>query len=294
MKKRTILTSLAFLLLSGIGTAWAASVSPYGQFGTYDKVALTMDRAQVPDKGVIIEGNLYIPAESLRKIDKLAYVVDNQSYQAHVFLGGNSAEVNNLYNKLGSSYQTKSKSQIASEIMGNIAYDTRGYHSGMMRQDILNIASLAKALYNTSEQMEAAIQLKLSVNTTPNTALIEQGVAYRSIPLELLEERMEVLAESLGDNLSSRDERDMEDVIDYIEDALENKQKSLRAFNDWIESSDEDDLEDIRDYEEDVKDDLADAIQILIGEDIQRPGVKIDDDHLQAAVDEWIRKKATK
>lgn len=272
-----------------MGTVYAAGVSPFGQFGSYDKVEITVEGVKVPEKGVVIEDQLYIPVGTLFNQKKLAYTYDPATYSAYLFFGGGKSESSSYYfsDSIGGG---KSRSDIAKELMNGIPYEAKDYHSGMMRQDIVNIVSLSKSLLSTSDSMANAVQTKLTTNRNPNIEMVKQAVYYRSVPLELMQDRMEALADELGRQIGSKPKRQMNDVIDYIDDALKNKKKALEALEDWLRTSDEDDLEDYRDYEEEVKENIYDAVEILNGENLKKSGER-KENNLLSKVNEWIAKQ---
>lgn len=282
-----MLTTSVLALLFGIGTVYAAEGSPFGKLYGFDKVSLNVEGYKVPDNGVLIDGQLYIPVNPLYARDKLAYYYDPKSYEAFLFFGGNNTS-GTWQSNIGKGM--KSKSEIAEEIMQGIPYESEGYHAGLMRQDVVNIASLAKGLLLTSDQMENAVQQKLSLGRTPNMELVRQAVLYRSLPLEIMEDRMEALADELKKQIGSRQRRMMEDVIENIDDALRYKQKSLNALEDWMRTSDKDDLEDYRDYEDDVKKHIYEAIELLTGEDLKVPG-KVNSKNIKTEIEKWILKQ---
>ncbi|WP_431809596.1 hypothetical protein [Brevibacillus agri] len=284
--KKTIGLLLATVFVSGVGTVYAISGSPYGKLGEYEQVALSVDRTPITEKGILIDGQVYVPVEPLYKMNKLGYFQNSSSYEAYLFFGGLDSYVD--YSSLATT-KTKSISDIEEEIMKGIPYESDGYHSGMMRQDILNIAILAKTLIMTSQQIDSAVHLKLTQNVTPNFELIKQGVQYRTLPITIMEDRMEALADELGRQIGSRERRKMEDVIDELDEAVRNKEKALEAFEDWVRSSDEDDLDDYRRYEEKAKENVYSAVELLTGEDLENPG-KRDTGSLKDKVDAWINK----
>lgn len=285
--KKTMGLFLTAVFVSGIGTAFAMNENPYGKLGEYDQVALNVDRTPISEKGVLINGQVYVPVEPLLKMNKLGYYQDSSSYQAYLFFGGEDKYID--YSDLLST-KTKSISDIEDDIMKGIPYESNGYHSGMMRQDILNIAILAKTMIMNSQQIDSAVHLKLTQNVTPNFDLIKQGVQYRTMPITIMEDRMEALADELGSQLGSRERRKMNDVIDELDEAVRNKEKALEAFKDWVRSSDEDDLDDYHRYEKKAKENVYTAVEILTGEDMEKPGSR-DTDSLKDKVDAWINKK---
>ncbi|MBO8164268.1 MAG: hypothetical protein H0Z34_11205 [Brevibacillus sp.] len=286
MKKQTLLIGLASLLSISITAAvWAAGASPFGQLGSYDKVEVIVDRTPVKEKGLLIEGELYIPVEALRAQNKLAYVYDAQTYQAYLFFGGGTQQQGT--SSAGSQPGTPTRDEVILGFMSGIPYEADGYHSGMMRQDIINIATLAKALLATSKDWEKVVYSKLTFNRNPDVGLLRQQLSYRTIPFDILEERMEALAEELGDQISRSYERKMEDVIDELEEAVEKKEKALETLEDWLQTSDEDDLEDFRDYDEDAKESIYDAIRKLTGEDLEDPTDHYSN-NIKAEVEEWL------
>ncbi|MET3291666.1 UNVERIFIED_CONTAM: hypothetical protein ABID98_004236 [Brevibacillus sp. OAP136] len=172
--------------------------------------------------------------------------------------------------------------------MQGIPYDADDYHSGMMMQDIVNVTALAKALWSTGDTIENVIQLRLNQNRDPNLALVRQGILYRTIPLDIMEDRMQSLADELGRQISSRERRKMEDVEDYIAKAVKSKEKALDALEEWVSSSNKKDLEDIRDYEKDAKKYLEKAIILLTGEDVSDNSNSNKEDSLKKKVEKWI------
>ncbi|WP_432775402.1 hypothetical protein AAFJ72_19695 [Brevibacillus gelatini] len=284
--KKTIGLLLAAVLVSGVGTVYAISGSPYGKLGEYERVALSVDRTPITEKGILINGQVYVPVEPLYRMNKLGYFQDPSAYEAHLFFGGKDSYVD-YYG--WATTRTKSISEIEEEIMKGIPYESDRYHSGMMKQDILNITILAKTLIMTSQQIDSAVHLKLTQNVTPNFELIRQGVHYRTLPIAIMEERMEALADELGRQIGSRERRKMEDVIDELDEAVRNKEKALEALEDWVRTSDEDDLDDYRRYEERAKENVYAAVKLLTGEDLENPG-KNRTDSLKHKVDAWINK----
>lgn len=291
MKTKTVVASLA-LSLGVIGTAFAAGVSPYGQTANLDNVALTVDNKPIQDKGILVNGQLYVPAKTLSDQKKLAYYYDKDSYNAYLFSGGSDNDKNVAASVAIYTSSMKNRDQIANEIMQGIPYETKDYHSGMMMQDITNIRALAKGLLTTSDSIENVIQMRLSQNKQPNLTLVRQGILYRTIPLDIMEDRMQALADELGRQIGSRERRKMEDVADDIRKAVNSKEKALNALEDWVSSSDKSDLADVRDYEKDAKKYLYKAILNLTGEDLNNPN-KEENEGLKQKVEKWIKAKAT-
>ncbi|UFJ40072.1 hypothetical protein LOK74_18850 [Brevibacillus humidisoli] len=290
MKKQVMLACLASVLTGSLAaTVLAAGASPFGQLGEYDKVKVIVDRTPVEDKGLLIDGNLYIPVNALREENKLAYVYDPETYQAYLFFGGTAANQGTNPSATDQS-PSPSEREVALGFMSGIPYEADDYHSGMMRQDVINIATLAKALLDTSGDWENAVYSKLNFNRNPNLSMLRQKLAYRTVPFQVLEDRMEALAEELGDQISGRYERKMEDVIDELEEAVEKKEKALESLEDWLQSSDEDDLEDYRDYDEEAKESISDAIEKLTGEDLEDP-TDHHSNNIKEKVEEWSRKQ---
>lgn len=287
MKTKTAVVTLA-ISMGLIGTVFAAGVSPYGQTGELENVALTVDNKPIQDKGVLVNGQLFIPAKALSDQNKMAFYYDKDSYSAYLFSGGSNNEKNMNASIALYSDRSKSRKQIADEIMKGIPYDADDYHSGMMMQDIINITALAKALWSTSDTIENVIQLRLNQNREPNLTLVRQGILYRTIPLDIMEDRMQALADELGRQLKSNERRKMEDVEDYISSAVRNKEKALDALEEWVSTSNRRDLDDIRDYEKDAKKDLEKAIIILTGEDISDNSNSKKEDSLKKKVEKWI------
>jgi|GEM_PF-2185187 len=278
------------LIFAAAATVYAAGVSPYGQFGSFDKAAMTVDRSPIEDKAVIIDGKLFVPADVLRDQNKLAYYYDGEKYLAHLFLGGANSEQSGKA-QAAKPGQTLTKAMISS-VMSGISYEADRYHAGMMRQDIINISTLAKALLDTSRSLDHVVYAKLTFNRDPDLKLLKQTLTLRSLPFEVMDERMEALAEELGKQVGSSSERKMNDVIEELQEAIKKKEKALDALEDWIRSSDEDDLEDFRDYEEDAKDSITSAVKDLTGEDLVNDPPKNDpEDSLKGKVEEWARKQ---
>ncbi|RNB91461.1 hypothetical protein EDM56_05340 [Brevibacillus fluminis] len=292
MKTKTMAASLA-VFLGVVGTAYAAGVSPYGQTGNFENVLLTVDNKPTQETGVLINGQLYVPAKALSDQRKLAYYYDKDSYNAYLFFGGGDNDKNVSANVAMYTNNHKSRQQIESEIMKGIPYETNDYHSGMMMQDINNIAGMIKGLLSTSDMIEYTIQMKLSQNVQPNMDTLRQQILYRSIPFDIMEDRMNALANELGRQLGSKERRRMEDIIDDIQTAVKRKEKALNALDDWLDSSSKRDLEDVRDYEADVKKYMYQALLDLTGEDLKNPG-KVKSDGLKQKVDKWIRDKSSK
>ncbi|MFF0828880.1 hypothetical protein ACFYU8_18350 [Brevibacillus sp. NPDC003359] len=286
MKRKIVLTSVVTLLI-GVGTVYAAG-SPYGKIGNYELVAINMDREKTNAKGLFINGEIYVPVSEMQKNNKVAYFYDSANYQTHLFFGGGK-DSNDSFDPYyrDNGYQYKSKSELAAEVMKNIPYDDDRYHSGMMHQDIINIASFAKAFLSVTEMMDNAVQSKASINRDPNLELIKQGMVYRGLPLELMDDRMKALANELGDQIGRSEERDMDDVRDNIQEAIKYQNKAFRVLEDWLESSDEDDLDDYRDYVEEVRDNLYEAVETLTGEVLDKPGT-VNDDSLKKEVEKWL------
>ncbi|MGO0058942.1 hypothetical protein ACTID9_02725 [Brevibacillus fluminis] len=290
MKAKTMIATAA-ISLGLIGTAFAAGVSPYGQTGDLENVALTVDNKPIADKGILVNGQLYIPAKALSDQKKIAFYYDKDSYNAYLFSGGGDSEKTVAASVAMYTSSMKNRDQIAKEIMQGIPYETDDYHSGMMMQDITNITALAKGLLTTSDSIENVIQMRLSQNKLPNLTLVRQGILYRTIPLDIMQDRMQSLADELGRQISSSKRRDMEHVADDIQKAVNSKEKAIDSLEDWVSSSDKRDLEDVRDYEKDAKKYLYRAIKDLTGEDLENPN-KEEEGGLKQAVEEWIRKKA--
>lgn len=274
MKKVLVPMLGASLLVGSVAaTVWAAEGSPFGKFGEYDKVEIIVERNQVQEKGAIIDGKLYVPVDVLRDQNRAAYYYDPVSYQAYLFFGGGSS-TNTVDSKSSSSVTSTSnltaKSAIASGLMAGIPYEADDYHSGMMRQDIINLATLARALMDTSKDLDSVVYAKLNFNKDPNLDLIQQRLAYRSMPFEIMEDRMSALADELGRQVGSSEKRRMKDIIDDIEEAVRKKEKAIDSLKDWIRTSDEDDLDDFRDYEEDAREILVDVIKKLTGENLDK------------------------
>lgn len=289
MRKVTILATVGALAI-GIGTAYAAG-SPYGKLGPYEQVSINMDREKTNAKGVLINKEIYVPVSAMQKNNKSAYYYDSANYEVHLFFGGGQESNNTVdYYYRDNGYQYKSKSELAAEVMKNIPYDDANYHSGMMHQDILNITSFSKAFLTVTEMMDNAVQSKVSINRDPNMEIIKQALRYRGLPLELMDDRMEALAEELGDQIGRREERDMEDVRDHIQDAIKYQNKAYNVLEDWLRSSDEDDLDDYRDYVEEVKENLYEAIELLTGEVMDEPG-QVNEDSLKKEVEKWLLKQ---
>ncbi|MGE5702149.1 MAG: hypothetical protein ACM32O_06445 [Clostridia bacterium] len=288
MKKRVGFSLIAGIAVMGAAASvLAAGVSPFGQFGAYDKLELVIDKSPVQQRAVMIEGELYIPAESLRQLNKVAYYVDGQSYQAHMFLGGSGTSGS----EDSSGRRTTSSTRIVEPgFMNNVPYDARNYHAGMMRQDVINIATLAKTLLDTSRDLENVVYSKLAFNQDPDMTQLRQRLNYRTAPFDVMEDRMDALANELGEQkgLGSKWERRMEDVIDYLDDAVKSKNKALNALEDWIDSSDKDDLKDFRKYEEDARESIGDALKILTGENID-DAKKKSENNLKDAIDQWTK-----
>lgn len=287
MKTKTAVATLA-ISIGLIGTAFAAGLSPYGQTGDLENVALTVDNKPIQDRGVLINGQLYVPAKALSDQNKMAFYYDKDTYSGYLFSGGGNNEKNISASVALYSDKSKSKKQIADEIMQGIPYDADDYHSGMMMQDIVNVTALAKALWSTGDTIENVIQLRLNQNRDPNLALVRQGILYRTIPLDIMEDRMQSLADELGRQISSRERRKMEDVEDYIAKAVKSKEKALDALEEWVSSSNKKDLEDIRDYEKDAKKYLEKAIILLTGEDVSDNSNSNKEDSLKKKVEKWI------
>ncbi len=291
MKKIVAVSVLASMIVGT--TVFAADSSPFGQFGTYDKVDLTVEKLHVESKGVIIDGNLYVPMDVLTKQNKAAYYYDAKSFQAYLFFGGGSNDSGNSQSRAASSNNT-SRSAIEDKLMESIPYDAKNYHSGMMRQDVINIAMLAKSLAATSDDLEKAVFAKMSGNINPDMKLLRQRVSYRTIPFDVMSDRMEVLADELGRQskpLGTTYKRRMNDVIDYLRDAVRDKEKALDALEDWLDSSDKDDLQDYRDYDKDANKNIDKALKYLTGESTSGSS---NTDNLKAKIDEWLKKKGTK
>ena len=291
MKKQVLTASLACLLTGGLAASvLAAGASPFGQLGGYDKVEVVIDRTPVEEKGLLIEGNLYIPANALKAQNKLAYAYDEKAYRAYLFFGGaaQGAATGNAVD--GNRERLVDEREIELSFMAGIPYEADDYHAGMMRQDIINIATLAKALLETSSDWEKAVYAKLNFNRDPNLSMLRQKLAYRTVPFTVLEDRMKALAEELGDQISRSYERKMEDVIDELKEAVEKKEKALESLEDWLNSSDEDDLEDYRDYDEEARESIYDAIEKLTGENLKKPSDYYDN-NIQDKVKEWTLKQ---
>lgn len=291
MRKQVLTAGLACLLTGTLAASVvAAGASPFGQLGGYEKVELVVDHIPVQGKGLLIDGELYIPASALRQQNKLAYVSDDQAYRAYLFFGGAATGATSGNAAAGDQKTLPDKRAIELSFMAGIPYEADNYHAGMMRQDIINIATLAKALLRTSSDWEKAVYAKITYNRNPNMALLRQQLAYRTVPFTVLEDRMEALAEELGKQISRKYERRMQDVIDDLQDAVENKERALDALEDWLKSSDEDDLEDYRDYDEDANESIYDAIEKLTGENLKKPS-DYNDNNIQAKVKEWSLKQ---
>ncbi|WP_232699450.1 hypothetical protein [Brevibacillus daliensis] len=288
MKKTKLFALTATIIALSTTTVFAAKqlVYPYGQLGEYPQIALSTDRSPIKERGLYINGQVYVPVEALQTQKKLAYYFDPSRYQAHLFFGGAGGSTQMTQE----AQRVVSNQQIVDSLMGSISFDASNYHSGMMLQDIDNIASLAKQLKLTTDSMNKAVYSKLNQNITPNMSLLKQTYAYGTVPLELMQDRMEKLADSLGDNVSSRDERRMEDVMELIDDAIYKKHRALTAFEDWLQSSDEDDLDDLHDYEEEANKDIDNAIKYLTGLDAKDLGDKYKN-NLRDNVVKWISKQ---
>ncbi|MGD8190298.1 hypothetical protein ACQCN2_09980 [Brevibacillus ginsengisoli] len=287
MKKALVPVAVAITLLGSVAaTAWAAGGSPFGKVGDYDKVELMIDRSPISDRGVIIDGKLYVPMDTLRDRNKAAYYYDVNTYQAYLFFGG--AGTTNQANTTMTTGNNASSTR-SPNFMSGIPYDANNYHAGMMRQDIINISTLAKALMNVSKDMDSVVYAKLTFNRDPDMNLLHQQLNYRSMTFDIMDERMYALADELGRQLGSSNKRNMKDIIDDIHDAVRNKEKALSALQDWLVSSDKRDLEDFKDYEKDAKDLLVGVVKKLTGENLD-PGSKKSskfDNNLLDAVDKW-------
>ncbi|AYB36998.1 hypothetical protein [Brevibacillus laterosporus] len=283
---KLIALSTALLALGGT-TVFAATqlVSPYGQEGNYQKVALTVDRSPINERGIVIEGKVYVPVEPLQNLRKLAYSQDDASFVTHLFFGGSGGSTTLTQE----AQRVMGDKDVLNTLMQSIPYESKNYHSGMMLQDLQNIASLASQMKKTTDTLNKAIYSKLNQNVTPNVGMLKQTYTYATVPIEIMRDRMEALSDEMGDKLSKSDRRRMDDVIELLNDAVKYKQKSVRTFEDWLESSDEDDLEDMRDYEKDANKYIDEAIKYLNGFDAKKPGKKYSN-NLRDSVLEWIRK----
>ncbi|MGC5324900.1 hypothetical protein [Brevibacillus sp. SYSU BS000544] len=274
MKKVLVPMLGASLLLGSVAaTVWAAEGSPFGKFGEYDKVEIVVEKNQVVEKGAIIDGKLYVPIDVLRDRNKAAYYYDPEKYQAYLFFGGGgSSTVNDSSsgNNSTSANKLTVKSALTSGLMSGIPYEADDYHSGMMRQDIINLGTLARALMDTSKDMDTVVYAKLNFNKDPDINLLQQRLIYRSMPFEVMEDRMYALADELGRQIGSSEKRRMKDIIDDIDEAVRKKEKAIDALKDWIRSSDEDDLDDFRDYEEDARETLVEVIKKLTGDNFDK------------------------
>lgn len=290
MKKAIVPVAVALAMLGSVAaTVWAAEGSPFGKIGEYDKVELLLDRTPVSDRGVLLDGKLYVPVDALRDRNKAAYYYDPVKYQAYLFFGG--GETTNPVSTSTTSTNT-SKSTSTPDYMVGIPYDADDYHAGMMRQDIINIAAMAKALKDVSKDMDTVVYSKLTFNRDPDLELLKQRMNYRSMPFEIMEDRMYALADELGRQISSSERRKMKDIIDDIHDAIRKKEKAMDALQDWLNNSDEDDLDDFRDYEADAQELLIDIIGSLTGENVD-PNDKTPTkmkNNLLDEVDEWSAK----
>lgn len=296
MKKIVVpMLAASFLLGSVAATVWAAEGSPFGKFGEYDKVEIIFEKDQIQEKGTIIEGKLYVPIDVLRDRNKAAYHYDPEKYQAYLFFGGGGDSNSSNSASTSARSTTKNlttKSAIASGFMSGIPYEADDYHSGMMRQDIMNLGTLARALKDTSKDMDTVVYAKLNFNKDPDINILQQRLTYRSMPFEIMEDRLYALADELGKQLGSSEERRMNDVIDEIDEAVGKKEKAIEALKDWIRSSDEDDLDDFRDYEEDAQETLVEVIKKLTGENLDTTikNPKKYENNLLDAVEEWSTK----
>lgn len=291
MKKAIVPVTIATLLLGSVAASvWAADGSPFGKVGDYDKVELLIDRSPISDRGVLIEGKLYVPVDALRDRNKAAYYYDPEKYQAYLFFGGAQTTTSPATTSTTTSRSTESSS--TPDYMTGIPYDADNYHSGMMRQDIINIATMAKALMSVSKDMDSVVYSKLTFNRDPDMTLLQQRFNYRSMPFDIMEDRMYALADELGRQLGSSERRKMKDIIDDIHDAVRKKEKSLDALRDWLDSSDDNDLDDFRDYEKDAKDLLIDVIKKLTGENLATDNKDLSKykNNLLDAVDKWSLK----
>lgn len=293
MKKVVVPVTIASLLLGSVAAvAWAQEGSPFGKFGEYDKVELLFDRTPIDEKGVLIDGQLYVPINVLRDRNKAAYYYDVEKYQAYLFFGGANNAASTGTSSIGTSSAAKKsdgKSAVSPGFMSGIPYEADHYHAGMMRQDIINIATLAKALNDTSKDLDTVVYSKLTFNKDPDISLLHQRLNYRSIPFDLMEDRMYALADELGRQIGSSERRKMKDIIDDIDEAVRKKEKALDALQDWIRSSDEDDLDDFKDYEQDAEEILVTVIKKLTGENLDNPSDKYTNNLLDE-VEKWSDK----
>lgn len=293
MKKVLVPTLAASLLLGSVAaTVWAAEGSPFGKFGEYDKVEIVVEKSQVEEKGAIIDGKLYVPIDVLRDRNKAAYYYDPEKYQAYLFFGGGgsstTSDSSSISNRTTANKLTI-KSALSSGFMTGIPYEADDYHSGMMRQDIINLGTLSRALMDTSKDMDTVVYAKLNFNKNPDIDLLQQRLTYRSMPFEVMEDRMYALADELGRQIGSSEKRRMKDIIDDIDDAVRKKEKAIDALNDWIRTSDEDDLDDFRDYEEDAQEMLVEVIKKLTGDNLDQTtkNPKKYENNLLDEVEEW-------
>ncbi len=288
MKKSALLISLSGLLATGLAaTAVAAGASPFGQFGSYDKVEVFVDGTSVKDRGVLIEGKLYVPVDPLRDMNKAAYYYDPQTYQVYLFFGGRRSNPQTV-DPMAVGGTPLATGNVQPGFMEGIPYDADNYHAGMMRQDIINIATLAKALLDTSRDLDNVVYSKLTFNRNPDMNLLRQRLMYRSMPFSLMKDRMDALADELGRQIGSSYKRKMKDVMDELDTAVRKKEKAMDALEDWIRSSDKDDLDDFRDYEDDAKDSIYSAIRKLTGENIKNPQQKYSD-NIKERVEKWAQ-----
>ncbi|MET3291665.1 UNVERIFIED_CONTAM: hypothetical protein ABID98_004235 [Brevibacillus sp. OAP136] len=95
MKTKTAVATLA-ISIGLIGTAFAAGLSPYGQTGDLENVALTVDNKPIQDRGVLINGQLYVPAKALSDQNKMAFYYDKDTYSGYLFSGGGNNEEKHL------------------------------------------------------------------------------------------------------------------------------------------------------------------------------------------------------
>ncbi|MBP1931494.1 hypothetical protein [Ammoniphilus resinae] len=289
MRRYRLLGIAMMITILGVGTAGAQPSAPEKKVTSITPIDLSIDRELVKEKAVLIDGEIYVPVNPLFNQNKLAYYLDGTQNSLYLFFGG---ETNlNWYENMPDSMKLMSREEVASKLMDGIAYEANRYHSGMMKQDIVNIYSLLKGLLETNERMENAIYMKLNLNQEPNITMLKQNYYYRSEPIRILSSRMYALSRELGDQLGSRERRMMKEVVERIDDALGDKDDALEAMEDWIRSSDEDDLDDVRDNEMDAKENLYEAIELLTGEDLTKPG-KVDENSLKHRVDKWIKKQS--